>query len=527
MNVRMLAAATATVAGAVMPSSAQTVSSHLPAARFADPDHAAKLAAVFPKIDSVFRAMTIRDHVPGAAWGIVVDGKLVHMGVTGLRDIASKAPVDTNSVFRIASMTKSFTAVSILKLRDEGKLSLDDPVEKYVPELRGLVYPTDDSPKLTIRLLLSHAEGFPEDNPWGDQQLPRTDAELSQMLRRGIPFSTAPGTNYEYSNYGFAILGRVVARVSGMPYNAFVAKHILAPLGMSSTTLESSKVAKEKFTQGYRWEDDTWKIEPQLPDGSFGSMGGMLTSIHDLGTYVATFLAAWPPRDGAEAPPLKRSSLREMQQVWRPAPPSVTRSASGATVLYSGGYGYGLRISSDCDFAQIVLHSGGLPGFGSQMRWLPEYGVGIIAFGNRTYTGWSPSMVEAFTILAATGALQPREAVPAPALVQARDRVSRLILRWNDALADSIAAQNLFLDRSRDRRKADVERLVARAGPCRQAETFSYVENGLRGQWVMPCAHGGLLASVTLAPTMPPTVQFLTVEDAPATPPRRPKLCSP
>ena len=84
-----------------------------------------------------------REHIPGAVWGIIIDGKLAHVGVTGYRDVASKSPVDSGTVFRIASMTKSFTALSILKLRDEGKLSLDDLAEKWVPELAGLTYPDD------------------------------------------------------------------------------------------------------------------------------------------------------------------------------------------------------------------------------------------------------------------------------------------------------------------------------------------------------------------------------------------------
>ncbi|MES2178334.1 MAG: serine hydrolase domain-containing protein [Gemmatimonadota bacterium] len=503
--------------------------SGMPPARFADADRATKLAAAFPQIDSVFRAMTQREHVPGAAWGIIVDGKLVHLGVTGVRDADNGSPVDSNTVFRIASMTKSFTAMSILKLRDAGKLSLDDPAEKYVPELKQLSYPTSDSPRITIRMLLSHAEGFPEDNPWGDQQLARTDAELSRMMRRGIPFSTAPGTAYEYSNYGFAILGRIVARVSGVPYREYVSRNILQPLGMHSTTLESKAVPANRLAQGYRWEDNRWKIEPQLPDGAFGSMGGMLTSIHDLGTYVATFLAAWPARDGAETGPVRRASLREMQQIWRPRTPGVTRNATtGLSQLNAGGYGFGLGISSDCDFAHIVAHSGGLPGFGSYMRWLPEYGVGIVAFGNRTYTGWGAPFVDAMGLLEKTGALQPREPQPSRALGDARDAVTRLVLRWNDALADSIASENLFRDRSRDRRREELTALVAKNGPCARATQFSLVENALRGQWVLPCDRGPLRVSITLAPTMPPTVQFLDV--APATlsaPPPRRRLCNP
>jgi Beta-lactamase len=179
--------------------SGQRATFKAPVPRFADPDRRATLAKAFPDVDRLFQEFAARSHIPGAAWGIVIDGALAHGGVTGTRDIESKAPVTPDSVFRIASMTKSFTAIAILKLRDEGKLSLDDPAENYVPEMKALVYPTSDSPKITIRHLLSHAEGFPEDNPWGDQQLADSDAQLSAMIRGGIPFSNAPGTAYEWT----------------------------------------------------------------------------------------------------------------------------------------------------------------------------------------------------------------------------------------------------------------------------------------------------------------------------------------
>jgi CubicO group peptidase (beta-lactamase class C family) len=162
-------------------------------------------------------------------------------------------------------MTKSFTAISILKLRDEGKLSLDDPAEKYVPELKTLVYPTSDSPMITIRLLLSHATGFPEDNPWGDQQLADTDDQLAAMIRSGIPFSNAPAVAYEYSNYGFMILGRIVGLVSDQHEESdgvvlkYVTEHVLNPLGMTSTTLQPSSVPADRLAHGYRWEDGRWK----------------------------------------------------------------------------------------------------------------------------------------------------------------------------------------------------------------------------------------------------------------------------
>ena len=214
---------------------------------------------------------------------------------------------------------------------------------------------------------------------------------MAELLREGIPFSNAPGVAYEYSNYRFAILGRIVARASGMSYNDYLDARILRPLGMATTTMERARVPADRLAHGYRWEDERWKVEPPLSDGAFGPMGGMLTSVRDLSRYVGSLLDAWPPRDGAESGPIRRSSLREMQQVARFAGASASRDTSGSLQLTAGGYGYGLRVSQTCTFRHIVAHSGGLPGFGSQMIWLPEYGVGIIVFGNVTYTPWDAS----------------------------------------------------------------------------------------------------------------------------------------
>src|SRR3954462_6259800 len=490
------------------------------AAPRAQPGSASGLAAGFGEVDRILAAYMAQRHVPGAAWGVIVDGQVAHLSAKGLRDVETAAPVDGDSVFRIASMTKSFTAMTILRLRDEGKLSLDEPAERYVPEMAGLKYPTTDAPKITIRHLLSHAEGFPEDNPWGDRHLADTDEQLSRMLRTGIPFSNAPGIAYEYSNLGFAILGRVVTNVSKVPYTEYVNANILKPLGMTSTTLEPATVAANRLAHGYRWEDERWKNEPLLSNGSFGSMGGMLTSVRDLSRYVGAFLAAWPPHDGPETSPIKRSSLREMQQVWRPAPASVRRDSSGALQLTAGGYGFGLRVSQTCAFAHVVAHSGGLPGFGSVMTWLPDYGIGLVAFGNLTYTGWGRVTSAALDALASVPALHPKSPRPSPALTRARDAVSRLVIQWDDRAPATIAAGNLFLDRSKARRKAEIDSLRSTVGACTAPTTFDVVESALRGQWTMKCDKGKLEVAVTLAPTMPATVQFLSVREAPAMPPR-------
>lgn len=349
----------------------------VPPPQFADPQRKQKLAAAFPEIEKLFKSWMERLQPPGAVLGVIVDGELVFVKAAGVRKKTNDAPVTPETVFRIASMTKSFTAMSILKLRDEGKLSLDDPVSRYVLEVANLPYPTSDSAVLTIRHLLTHSEGFPEDNPWGDRQLAQTDKTIRDWIRAGIPFSTSPGTAFEYSNYGFAILRQVVAKVSGRPYADYVRDDILLPLGMKSSKFEMSEVPREHIALGYRREDNAWKPEPILAHGSFGSMGGLWTTAPDLARYVAFLLAAFPPRDGTDRGPIKRSSAREMQQVWRWSPAAAFRSSVDAPLqMGSGGYGFGLGVSNDCRYAYVVGHGGGLPGYGSLMRWLPEYGVG-------------------------------------------------------------------------------------------------------------------------------------------------------
>lgn len=449
--------------------------------------------------------------MPGAVVGVIIDGELAFVKAAGVREKTGDAPVTPETVFRIASMTKSFTAMAILKLRDEGKLSLDDPVAKYVPELKDLPYPTSDSQALSIRHLLTHSEGFPEDNPWGDRQLAQSDQALRNWMRTGIPFSTSPGTGFEYSNYGFAILGQIIVKASGRPYADYVRDNILRPLGMNSSTFEMSSVPKEQIALGYRWENNALKPEPILAHGSFGAMGGLWTNANDLARYVAFLMSAFPPRDEAENGPIKRSSAREMQQVSRMTPAAAFRSTVDAPLqVGAGGYGYGLGVSQDCRFSYNVAHGGGLPGYGSLMRWLPEHGVGLIAMSNLTYGGFGGLFNEILSALHRTGALQPRVVKPSAALLTAQSDISQLIIKWDDSLANRIAADNLFLDVAADVRASRWKTLSEQHGSCRAATTID-AENALRGGWRMLCDRGWLNVYITLAPTLPPKVQQINV----------------
>jgi hypothetical protein len=248
-------------------------------------------------------------------------------------------------------------------------------------------------------------------------------------------------------------------------------------------------------------------------------MGGMLTSTRDLAAYAGFFASAWPARDDPDTGPVRRASLREMQQVWRPAPATVSLDAADARLrLNAGGYGFGLRVWQTCGFPHVVAHSGGLPGFGSHMRWLPEHGVAIIAMGNLTYTSWGRVTEDALDALERTGGLKPRTPQPSAALVAARAAVNRLVDRWDDGEAEAIAADNLFLDAPMEVRRKQIEAVKTRLGTCRADGAFD-VENALRGAWKMTCERGSLRVAITLAPTMPPRVQLWDITPVGQLPP--------
>jgi CubicO group peptidase (beta-lactamase class C family) len=482
-----------------------------PPARFTDPERVKKLESALPEIDQIFRAYAEERKIPGMVWGLVIDGRLAHVGTFGVRDRSSQDAVTSSTAFRIASMTKSFTALAILKLRDEGKLSLEDPVSRWIPQFARMELPTRDSAPLRVRQLMSHSAGFPEDNPWGDQQLSATDKTLDEWLARGIPFSTAPGTRYEYSNYAFGLLGRIVTKASGIPYERYVREQILAKLGMNGTTFQFSDVPAASRAMGYRLKPDgTFAEEPPLPHGVFGAMGGLLTTAADLGKYVAFHLSAWPPRDDPETGPVKRASVREMAHLWTPSNLTLAR-VDGELRASETGYGYGLRVTSDCRFETIAAHGGGLPGFGSYMAWLPDYGVGMFAMATLTYAGPAAPITKAWDAMIRTGGLRKRELAPTALQSEMRASILGLWQRWDDAQAKRIAAMNLLLDAPSAQRQAEIQKLKDEVGECGDAGPVR-PENWLRGQFNLKCERGTVGVFFTLAPTQPPALQHLAFQ---------------
>lgn len=479
---------------------------------FTDPDRMKLIEATFPAIEKIYREYAVKNHIPGLTFGLVVDGKLVYSGGTGYTDVAKKTPATPKSVFRIASMTKSVTAMAILKLRDEGKLRLDDPVANYIPGVAKLAYLTADAPPLTVRNLLTHSGGFPEDNPWGDRQLADTDADLLTFIRGGISFANVPGVAYEYSNLGFATLGRIITNVSGKPYQQYITETILKPLGMTHTEWEYAKVPAGQLALGYRWLDGNWVEEPLLHDGSYGAMGGLLTSVEDFSKYVAVHLAAWPPRDDADPGPVKRSSLREMHlpRMFSGFNPNFKFPGGRATPLVSH-YAYGLGWTRDADGREYVAHSGGLPGFGSQWRMMADYGISVIALANLTYANIGTVNWAVLDTLLAVG-IKPRSLPVSPILSQRKNELVSLLPNWKTTEANPIFAENFFPDHALDARRKAAQALFAKVGKVLRVSEL-IPENQLRGRFRIEGEQADIDVFFTLTPENPALIQQLDLTE--------------
>lgn len=483
---------------------------------FTDRDRLEKIKNAFPVIDSIYRKHAIANHFPGIAFGIVADGKLMYKGNYGYTDIKKKVPVTSSSLFRIASMSKSFTAMAILKLRDEGKLNLDDPAHLYIPELKNLKYLTADAPPITIRHLLTHGAGFPEDNPWGDRQLADTDKDLLEFLNRQPSFSNSPGIAYEYSNLGFALLGKIVTKVSGQRYQDYIRENIWKPLGMNATEWEYGNVAPNKLAHGYRWLNEKWNEEELLhdtPDGSWGAMGSMISSVDEFAQYMTLHLAAWPPNNTTDKGPVKRSSVREMHHPWRFNGFNANyKYPDGRTCPIVSAYAYGLGWTKDCEGRVFIAHSGGLPGFGSQWRIMPDYGIGVVAFANRTYAGMGGVNLQVLDTLIKIAGLQPMQLPPSAILEKRKNELVKLLPDWNNAAQSGIFAENFFPDYPIDSLKKQARELFAKAGKIVSVKEMK-PENQLRGSFIIEGEKTNIEIYFTLSPENPPLIQEYRIRE--------------
>jgi hypothetical protein len=314
---------------------------------------------------------------------------------------------------------------------------------------------------------------------------------------------------------------------------------------MSQTGFEASEFEPAVLARGYRQDSGNWlELEPD-GYGAFAPMGGIFSCVADLARWVTGFAATFPARglaaDGTvdpvgpvgaidQAHPLSRASRREMQL----GQAAITSGGDGVVLKQSGplsiSYGYGLFAEDDAVFGTIIQHSGGYPGYGSQMRWHPETGIGTIVLANGTYAGAGTLAAELLAAVlgareeagGSRGGIRLHGPVPAPGgpwpeTLTARSRVDALLQDWDDAAARAIFSPNIDLDRPLAQRQADVARLRERIGPLRADPARPpECDSPAHCRWWLTGEHGTVAVQIKLAPLQQPLVQQLIVPVPPA-----------
>jgi CubicO group peptidase (beta-lactamase class C family) len=367
------------------------------------------------------------------------------------------------------------------------------------------------------------AGGFPTDDPWGDRQQALPLPAFSELLRGGLSFAWAPGTRFEYSNLGYAILGRVVAAAAGAPYRDYMTDQLLGPLGLDRTVFDPAGIPPEEVARGHRRTDEHWSEVPLDAYGAFAPMGGLFSTVRDLARWITGMIDAFPPRDDSDdLHPLRRSSRRELQQPHHGIPSLPDTSPfDELSALSSRSYGYGLFVEDDTRQGRVVFHSGGYPGFGSHLRWHPQQGIGVVALGNSTYAAARTVAADMLDALLDAGAPSPvRGPAPHdrqawPATLEARADVDRLLAGWDDAIAARWFAENVELDEPVSRRRAQIERLREQLGELRpEAGREPVHDSPAHCEWWLRGPHGRLRVEIRLTPEKPERIQSLELTPA-------------
>ena len=324
--------------------------------------------AIWSRIATAYRDRVQKAGIVGSSVMFVKNGAVAAKAFEGYQDLSTKRPVDEDTIYHWASVTKMFTGVAIMQLRDRGLLSLDDPIVTYVPELRAVHNPYGEMSQVTIRHLMTHSAGFRAptwpwggDRPWHPFEPTRWDQLVAMLPYTELLFK--PGTKYSYSNPGIIFLGRTIEHFSGDDYETYVAKNIFMPLGMTRSFFDRAPYHLVAH-RSHSYERKDQALEERRFDFDTGitvSNGGLNAPLGDMAKWLMFLIGdpAGPGRDQYDGV-LKRSSLEEMFT------PQI-KAADG-----EGGSGDDVRAGLSCFVerhrgVELVGHSGDQNGFISHL----------------------------------------------------------------------------------------------------------------------------------------------------------------
>jgi CubicO group peptidase (beta-lactamase class C family) len=449
-------------------------------------------------VSKEFELFRVEKEIPGIAFGLIHEGNLVYSSGFGETVLGSKTFPTADSVFRIASMTKSFTATAILRLRDKGLIQLDEPITTYLPWSATIGLPATSAP-ITVQDLLTMGAGLPTDDPWGDRQEYLPLADFDAMVQAGLTFNRGANTAFEYSNLSYALLGRIISQVTGEIYESFMENEILQPLGMHSSTFFTDAISEEARAVGYAKFESGLTEEPATAHGAFTPMGGLHSSVSDLAKWVATY-----QKGRAEEQTPYRFAHAWMAEPINELPERIVTSS----------YGFGLFIDDDANLGRFVHHSGGYPGFGSHMRWHQGSGWAIVALGNVTY---APMRIIGAKVLNHLAQLHLKSHQPKTELSAATEAamavVNGLLNNWDDVIADKWFTENMDLDQPRRERVADILKMTAGKSQWSTVESSISAPTKSYVKWRVACDGNLIEIELLMSPEKSQRIQKLTLKN--------------
>jgi CubicO group peptidase (beta-lactamase class C family) len=479
---------------------------------------------------------------PSINYGVFDRNGVIYQHGIGEFQLDGRAP-QLDTVYRIASMSKSFSIACVLVLRDRGLLSLSDDVRLYVPEFTTYVDGYGDEVVVTIEMLMNNSSGLPEDNGWADHELGLSRDEFLAVVDAGLAFADVPGIGYQYSNAGFWLLSIIVENITGQSFPEFATATLLEPLGLTNTRYDAADYPNSdtlgrgtggaNIARGYGTFDEgaTWFERPFVGSGIGGSAASMFSTIPDIARWVSWLSSAFDEvvtdAERADDLILSRASRRLMQRMHTSVPSSADRAADPD--LEGVGYGLGLAIENDVRFGEFVHHSGGLPGFSSNMRWHRSSGIGVVVFSNTNgvrpsipAAGMLRALLEDLDLPARTIALWPGTIAAAAAIDAAITGSGHI----SDAEGGEDAARvtfspNLLSDVPAAVRDDRLAAVIVTVGGLRAtseiaplAERLTWAISAAHVAWTIPGITGDIQCRIEMTPTSPSMVQRLDIETA-------------
>lgn len=353
-------------------------------------------------LDSIAGAGVAEKRAVGTVATVVRGGETVLLSAHGRADVEWDVPMTTDAMFEVGSVAKQFAAASILQLLDEGKLSLDDELTKWLPGI------STGGRSITLRRLMTHTSGihgFGEDSGWETRMfLPRFPRDSAYRLIRLEPFLFAPGEAQAYSNSGFWLLGLVVEKASGMAYEEYLDKRIFTPLGMKRTTFCNSLADVPRRAHGYGMQGGVIRRAPMVNYTWVFAPGALCSTASDLVTWLQAL------HGGKVLSPKAYALMTTPAQL------------NDGTVLQ---YGMGIKVGVDFRGLAYIGHGGTAPGFRSDAIWYPDAKLAVVVLMNTSPANIVPVGVGAAL---AREALAWKRPMPAPFTGDAAPFVGKYVL---------------------------------------------------------------------------------------------------